>query len=81
MPNFDAIALSPKPSHIDRSLSAHTHTPLTHMVYFEDSPRLRLPTLRVLRPSLVSSLRAITVPRAPLPLQGVTPRSVTFPAT
>ncbi len=30
-------------------------------------------------PALVSSLRAITVPRAPLPLQGVTPQSVTFP--
>jgi hypothetical protein len=29
-------------------------------------------------PAWVSSLRAITVPRAPLPLQGVTPRSVTF---
>ena len=32
-------------------------------------------------PALVSSLRAITVPRAPLPLQGVTPQSVTWPVT
>jgi len=48
------------------------------MVYFADSPRLRLPALRAQCPCLVSSLRAITVPRAPSPLRGVTPWSVTF---
>ncbi len=78
----DLHALSPeKPSHIGGGLNVRPYTPLTGMVYLPDSPILRLPTLRILCPSSVSSLRAITVPRAPLPLQGVTLRSAAFPVT
>jgi hypothetical protein len=76
-----SCVISAKPSHIDRGLSARPHTPLIRMVYFADSPRLRLPHSQAQSPALVSSLRAIAVPRAPSPLQGVTPRSVPWPAT
>jgi hypothetical protein len=76
-----SCVISAKPSHIDRGLRARPHTPLIRMVYFADSPWLRLPHAQAQSPALVSSLRAIAVPRAPSPLQGVTPRSVPWPAT
>ena len=76
-----SCVISAKPSHIDRGLSARPHTPLIRMVDFAGSPRLRLPHAQAQSPALVSSLRAIAVPRAPSRLQGVTPRSVTCPAT
>ena len=76
-----ACVISAKPSPIDRGFSARPHTPLIRMVYFAESPRLRLPQSQAPSPALVSSLRAIAVPRAPSPLPGVTPRSVPLPAT
>jgi hypothetical protein len=76
-----SCVISAKPSHIDRGLRARPHTPLIRMVYFADSPWLRFPHAQAQSPALVSSLRAIAVPRAPSPLQGVTPRSVPWPAT
>ncbi len=39
-----SCVISGKPSHIGGGLSAHPHAPLTDMVYFPDSPGLRLPT-------------------------------------
>ncbi len=76
-----SCVLSAQPSPIDRGFSARPPTPLIRLVYFAESPRLRLPHAQAQSPALVSSLRAIAVPRAPSPLQGVTPRSVPLPAT
>ena len=60
----------------------HAHIPpLYIIVYLADSPRLRCPDFTGSVSLLVSSLWATTVPRATLPLQGVTLTSVTFTVT
>jgi hypothetical protein len=78
----DLHALSPHslPTGTEASVHAHLHpsSPGFALRRARDAVDQRF---QARSPALVSSFRAITVPRAPWPLQGVTPQSVPWPMT